>query len=268
MTRRPSRLLPALSLAALLAPIAAPAVPGEADMAGLAVVTGRAGDVTLSSPDTGDLRPELHGEYTLNATTVRTGPDAHLFLALSNGMGLGVGADTELTVEAFRQEPFPEERAGWELEPSRSVLTLRLREGRMAVASQKLSPLSKVRVRLPVGTARVHDTTGVLEIDDTGTHVTAYSGTLTFLYGDADDREFIAEPQSIRITRQSAALGRVAELTSLDALPEASALLARATRHSSRRVFFRSGRPPRPVLVVRPEYHASPPARPYVFRSP
>lgn len=262
------RFFPALLLALLLAPAEVPGRPDAELMAGLAVVTGRAGDVTLLRENGQRLRPSLHADYALTGATIRTGRDAHLFLALSNGMGIGVGARSKLVVETYRQKPFSEDRAGLTLEPSRSTLTLRLLEGRVAVASQKLSPLSQVRVRLPVGTARVHDTTGILEIDDTGTRVTAYSGTLTFLYDNADDREFLVNPQSIRITRQSAALGRVAEMASLDALSENAGLLARAARHSSKRVFFRAGIPPEPVFVVPPDYYAQPPARPYGFRTP
>ncbi len=235
---------------------------------GIAVATGIRGSIRIKSADGQSVSPKLHDTLILNASTIETGKNAHIFFALSNGMGIGIGQNTEVLIETFIQKPFTEKKERLSYEPSVSILSIRLVTGSMAIVSNKLSPLSQARVYLPTGELRIHSATCIVQNDDIGAHITACEGTLTYYYPDGESREFIVEPQSIRISPQSAKLGKVTESTTLTSLPEAIDQFAKATQHASKRVFFKAGyngSPPRPVLIASPAYFDQPVDRPYVF---
>ena len=90
----------------------------------------------------------------LNESTIETGKNAHVFFALSNGMGIGIGQNSEVIFETYVQKPFPARKERLSYEPSVSILSVRLVSGTLAVASNKLSPLSQARVYLPTGELR------------------------------------------------------------------------------------------------------------------
>lgn len=235
---------------------------------GIAVATGIKGSIQIKDADGQSTQPELHDTLILNASTIETGKNAHIFFALSNGTGVGIGQNSEVTFESFIQKPFTEKKESLSYEPSVSILTIRLVTGRLAIVSNKLSPLSQARVHLPTGELRIHSATCIVQNDDIGAHITACEGTLTYHYPDGESREFIVEPQSIRISPQSAMLGKVTESTLLTTLPEAIDQFAKATQHASKRVFFKAGyngNPPRPVLIASPAYFDQPVDRPYEF---
>jgi hypothetical protein len=236
---------------------------------GIAVATSIKGSIRMKSADGQRAQPGLHDTLILNASTIETGKNAHLFLALSNGMGVGIGQNSEVLFETFVQKPFTEKKERLSYEPSVSILSIRLVTGSLAIVSNKLSPLSQARVHLPTGELRIHSATCIVQNDNLlGAHITACEGTLTYYYPDREKREFIVEPQSIRISPQSAMLGKVTESTTLTSLPEAIDQFAKATQHASKRVFFKAGyngNPPRPVLIASPAYFDQPVDRPYEF---
>lgn len=234
---------------------------------GIAVATSIKGSIEITA-NAQSTQPKQHDTLSLNTTTVRTGKDAHIFFALSNGMGIGVGENSEVLFETFMQKPFTKDRERLSYEPSVSILSIRLIKGSLAVVSNKLSPLSQARVYLPSGELRIHSATCIVENNGMGDHITACKGNITYHYPDGKRREFIVEPQSIRISPQSAKLGQVTESTTLDSLPEAIDQFAKATQHASKRVHFRAGyngHPPRPVLITSPAYFDQPVDRPYEF---
>ena len=101
-----------------------------------------------------------------------------------------------------------------------------------------------------------------------GAHITACEGTITYYYPDGERREFIVEPQSIRISPQSAKLGKVTESMTLTSLPENIDQFAKATQKASQRVLFKAGwngNPPRAVLLTAPAFFDQPVKRPYEF---
>ena len=103
---------------------------------------------------------------------------------------------------------------------------------------------------------------------DMAAQITAYAGLLTYKYPDRKHRELIVEPQSIRISAQSAMLGEVTESMTLSSLPKAVEEFAQATENASKRVFFKAGKDgdsPRPILIASPTYFDQPVIRPYEY---
>ena len=235
---------------------------------GLAVTTSVKGSIQITDANEQRTQPQLHDTLVLNASTIETSKKSHIFFALSNGMGIGIEENSKIIFETFIQKPFTIDRERLSYEPSVSILSIRLISGSLAVVSNKLSPLSQARVYLPSGELRIHSATCIVENDQMGDHITACEGTITYHYPDGERREFIVEPQSIRISPQSAKLGKVTESTTLDSLPERIAQFAKATKHASKRVFFKAGyngQPLRPVLIASPAYFNQPVDRPYEF---
>ena len=241
---------------------------GESMVEGLAFATSVKGSVQISSTGAGNSQPKIHDTLVLNESTIETGNNAHIFCALSNGIGIGVGQNTEVIFETYVQKPFPARKERLSYEPSVSILSIRLVTGTLSVASNKLSPLSQARVYLPTGELRIHSATCIVQNDQLGSHITACEGTITYYYPDGEQKEFIVEPQSIRISQQSAKLGKVTENTTLTSLPEQIDQFAQATQLASKRVLFKAGlngNPPRAVLLSSPNFFDQPVARPYQF---
>lgn len=235
---------------------------------GVAVVTGVLQPVDWSRPEAGSVHPKLNDTTRIQGRSLRTGKGAHLFLALSNGLAIGIGENSELDVDVYQQTPFSERRESLDYEPSVSQLSLRLKHGVLAVATNRLSPLSQARIALPSGQVRIHSGVALFSAGDTGMHLTALEGTLTYYYPEGAHREFLAAPQSIRLTEQSARQNRIAATPTIEDMPDEWKHLAQATRHASRRVFFQAaeeGAAPRPVRIVSPEYFKQVPVRPYEF---
>jgi hypothetical protein len=183
-------------------------------------------------------------------------------------MGIGIGENSAVRFETFIQQPFTEKSERLSHEPSRSILSVRLINGDLAVVSNNLSPLSEARVLLPTGELQIHSATCIIQYNDMGAQITAYKGLLTYKYQDRKHRELIVDPQSIRISPQSAMLGEVTESMTLSSLPRAIEQFSQATQHASKRVFFKAGlngHLPRPVLIASPTYLDQPANRPYGF---
>jgi hypothetical protein len=183
-------------------------------------------------------------------------------------MGIGISENSEIIFETYLQRPFPPTRERISHEPSVSILSIRLTSGSIAIASNKLSPLSQARIYLPTGELRIHSATCIVQNDTLGTHITACEGTITYYYPDGESREFIVEPQSIRISPQNAKLGKVSKVSTLNTLPKALERFAQATEHASQRVFFEAsydGKLLCPTLITSPTYFNQSTERPYVF---
>jgi hypothetical protein len=171
--------------------------------------------------------------------------------------------------DAYTQRPFDKEDQILGLEASVSNLKLHLIEGEIAVASNRLSPLSNLRIQLPKGELRLHKGTCLIRLDATGLHITAFEGNLTYYYPDGESREFVSAPKGIRISDQSIERLQVAEVTSAEWLELEQARFCHAAQHASKRVIFQANeatkRPPEPILIVRPQYFQQTYLRPYQF---
>lgn len=239
------------------------------DMAeGISFVTSQKGSVHLIDAASQSIETTLHDTLALNGATIETEKDAHIFLALSNGMGVGIEQDSEIQFETFIQRPYPSDKERLSYEPSVSILSIRLIRGSLAVTTNQLSPLSKARIHLSTGELRLHTTTCIIRNDERGDHITACEGTITHYYLNGNEREFIVKPQSISISPQSAKLGKVTQSEMLTTLPESIVSLATATKQASKRVLFKAGQnggPPYPVLIASPDYFEQTASRPYEF---
>jgi len=235
---------------------------------GIAVATSIQGSIQIEDAESKISQPKLHDTLNLNTCTVETGKNAHLFLALSNGIGIGIGENSEVRFETFIQQPFNEDRESLSYEPSVSILSIRIINGDLAVVSNKLSPLSEARIFLPIGELQIHSATCIINYSDMAAQITAYAGLLTYKYPDRKHRELIVEPQSIRISAQSAILGEITESMTLSSQPKAVEEFAQATENASNRVFFEAGKnghSPQPVLIASPTYFDQPVIRPYEY---
>jgi hypothetical protein len=235
---------------------------------GIAIATSIRGSIHIETADEQRLHLKLHDQLKLNATTIKTGKKAHLYFALSNGMGIGISENSEIIFETYLQRPFSPTRKRISHEPSVSILSIRITSGSIAIASNKLSPLSQARIYLPTGELRIHSATCIVQNNTLGAHITACEGTITYYYPDGKNREFIVEPQSIRISPQNAKLGKASKVSTRNTLPKALERFAKATEHASQRVFFEAsydGKLLSPTLIISPTYFNQSTERPYVF---
>ncbi|MGJ8639806.1 MAG: FecR domain-containing protein [Opitutaceae bacterium] len=211
---------------------------------------------------------ELHDHLSLTGQQLITGTDAHVFLACSNGLGIGIDSDSEIHFESYTQSPFSWERARLEFEPSTSELQCELVRGAISISSEGLSPRSQALIKTPNGTIRVHSASCRIEHSDTGTSIIIFEGTATYYYPNGTDREFISNTNGIRISPQSIALGQIAERLDIEAIDPKKQLFANAAHHASNRVFFRAplaGQLAVPVLVTPSTYFEQRTARPYEY---
>lgn len=236
---------------------------------GSAIVTSRSGYV--SAIDAAGERVSVASHETLRPAGLKlsTIKDARIFLTFSNGIALALNEESVVQCDAYTQRPFDKEDQILGLEASVSNLKLHLIEGEIAVASNRLSPLSNLRIQLPKGELRLHKGTCLIRLDATGLHITAFEGNLTYYYPDGESREFVSAPKGIRISDQSIERLQVAEVTSAEWLELEQARFCQAAQHASKRVIFQANeatkRPPEPILIVRPQYFQQTYLRPYQF---
>jgi hypothetical protein len=236
---------------------------------GSAIVTSRSGSVSAIDASGERFSAASHEILDPVGLTLSTKKDARIFLTFSNGIAVALNAASVVQCTDYTQRPFDKEDQALGLEPSESNLKMRLIDGQIAVASNRLSPLSDLRVKLPKGELRLHKGTCLISLDLTGLHITAFEGNLTYYYPDGESREFISAPKVIRISDQSMERQKAAEVTTVDSLGIEQVHFCQAAQHASKRVTFQANEstklPPEPVLIVRPQYFQQPNFRPYQF---
>ena len=236
---------------------------------GSAIVTSRSGSVSAIDASGERVSAASHEILDPVGLTLSTKKDARIFLTFSNGIAVALNAASVVQCTDYTQRPFDKEDQALGLEPSESNLKMRLIDGQIAVASNRLSPLSDLRVKLPKGELRLHKGTCLISLDLTGLHITAFEGNLTYYYPDGESREFISAPKVIRISDQSMERQKAAEITTVDSLGIEQVHFCQAAQHASKRVTFQANEstklPPEPVLIVRPQYFQQPDYRPYQF---
>lgn len=259
-----------LRLLALVFSLAAPwTLQAQTMTDGSAIVTSQSGSIRAVAADGHPASADAHAVLRPSGLKWMTQGNGQLFLTFSNGVALALDSESSVECLEFTQRPFTQDDIELGREPSVSKLRIRLDSGRIALASNKLSPLSELRIALPVGEARLHKGSCLIEYDSMGIHLTSFEGNLTYYYPDSDAREYVTAPRSVRISEQSAARQQIAEASTADTLEPEAARLCQATEHASQRVFFQpnaaTGQPPEPVLIVRPKYFDQPAIRPYTF---
>lgn len=105
----------------------------------------------------------LHNDDLLSqGFTVKTGDDASIVLVFSNGATLRLGANTELSIDEFLQQPFAEEELALdqlEQEPTVSSTKLKLTRGEVVGHVLALRTGSSHTIATPVGAAGIRGTT-------------------------------------------------------------------------------------------------------------
>ena len=259
------RTLPVLAALFIFSPLQA-----QTMIEGSAIVTSRSGSVSAIDASGERVSTASHEILDPVGLTLSTKKDARIFLTFSNGVALALNKASVVECIDYTQRPFDKEDLALDLEPSESNLKLRLIVGQIAVASSRLSPISDLRIQLPKGELRLHKGTCLISLDATGLHITAYEGNLTYYYPDSQSREFVSAPKSIRISDQSMERQRVAKTSAVGSLEVEQIRFCQAAQHASKRVTFQAndftGLPPKPVLIVRPQYFQQPNFRPYQFK--
>jgi hypothetical protein len=243
---------------------------GDEMINGSAIVTSRSGQIKAISSEGQHLGADLHDVLTPTGLRLSTGAKSRFFLTLSNGVAFALDASSSLHFEQYTQRPFTLEEQTLGLEPSVSHLKVHFESGQIAIASNRFSPLSELRVQLPIGELRLHKGTCLIRYEEaTGLQITALDGNLTYYYPEGSERAFIAAPKGVRISRQSAARNQIAETFTADTLPKDASHLSQAAQHASKRVTFEanidSRMPPKPILIVPPDILHKPPLRSYSF---
>ncbi|MGC6423984.1 MAG: FecR domain-containing protein [Lentimonas sp.] len=234
---------------------------------GSAIITSSKGKPIIKSAS-GSSRAGLHSTIGLTQKTITTGAKEHLFLACSNGLGIGIDSETEIYFKAYTQSPFSAERALLNFEPSTSNLEFELKRGAISIASEGLSPRSQVWVITANGRIRVHSAKCRIEQNNTGTTVFIFQGNVTFNYPNKDNREFISAGDGIRVSSQSATLNEVAEELSVETVDTKTKIFADAAKFAATRVQFKApleGQLAIPILVTPKSYFEQDPVRPYEF---
>lgn len=256
-----------LLMTLLLCPIALQAaqlVPSNA------MITSRTGSVSMAADTQGKgTTPGIREIILPTGSKWNTAEDATVFIAFSNGVGLGIDAASEVHCVEYSQRPFRENEEGFEYEPSVSKLHIKLNSGQIAISGNQLSPLSDVKVILPVGSIKVHKGSHLIRYDSLGLFVATSKGNLSYEYPDGRSREFVTSGKTVFITERTATNKQIAKTGSINELKSETVILMQATDHASRRVIFKanddSGNPPQPVMIVRPEYFQQASLRPYQF---
>jgi hypothetical protein len=238
---------------------------------GSAIITSRNGSIDTLDPSTGaQLSSKIHTTLSPTGLTFATQTDGRLFLALSNGVALAIDKDTQVQCLEYTQRPFDELELAQGLEPSISTLKLKLAHGQIAIACNRLSPLSELRVQLPKGEIRLHKGTCLIQLNSTGLNIAAIEGNLTYYYPSGTSREFISAPTQVRLSDQSIDRSQVAERSTTESLNATELQFCQAAQHASQRASFKPNKatslPPEPILTIRPEYFEQPGLRPYQFK--
>lgn len=246
------------------------AIQAQELIPGNGLLTSRKGSVTVMDTSQKKISVKPREAFLPSGSSWSTDKKASAYLSLSNGVAIGMDASTQLSIAEYLQRPFDAKKEGFEYEPSESKLHLQLDSGKITIASNRLSPLSELRLQLPIGSLRLQKGTCVVQHDELGLHLWAIDGNLTYHYPDNESREFVTAGVYIRISEISVKRQQLAERKDKAEIDPETLKLIKATNHSSRRVFYKAnettGEAPKAVIVVRPNYFEQPTIRPYQFK--
>lgn len=234
------------------------------------ILTSQKGSITVKDDSGEKLSLELRVSILPTGTSWTTSKKSTAFLSLSNGVAIGIDASTQVRIVDYQQKPYEAKNQGFEYEPSASKLQLQFDSGQIAIASNRPSPLSELRIQLPIGSLRIHKGTSIIRYDDMGLQLLAVDGNLTYYYPDGETRVFVTQGHRVRISEASAKRQQLTERQEKAEIDTDTKKFAAATQHSSRRILYKAnkatGQPPEPVIVVRPDYFKQPSIRPYQFQ--
>lgn len=121
------------------------------------------GHVDAVSKTDGQRRTLHDGDAVTDQTEIVTGAASNVILVFSNGATVNVGADSDLDIELFEQDPFAtaQKVSGMKQEPGTSVTRLSLTKGELVgkVAHLNVDRSSEFTIQTPVGAAGIRGTT-------------------------------------------------------------------------------------------------------------
>lgn len=120
------------------------------------------GEVTAVNQDNQEVVPLHNNDELFQNYAIKTAANASIVLVFSNGATVRLGANTEMVIREFLQDPFAEgeaPEAGSKSEPVRSSTKLRLVSGELVGHVAKLQHDSTYQVELPCGVAGIRGTT-------------------------------------------------------------------------------------------------------------
>lgn len=238
---------------------------------GNGMLTSREGSITVKEDSGKPVSLKPRSEILPSGQSWTTSKKAKAFLSLSNGVAIGIAPSTKIRIVEYQQRPFDTKNQGFEYEPSTSELQLELDSGKITVASNRLSPLSELRIQLPIGSLRIHKGTSIVSYDELGLQLLVVDGNLTYYYPDGETRFFVTTGNLIRISEVSAKRQQVAERQEEVEFDTDTLEFVEATQYSSQRVFYKANKgtslAPKALMVVRPDYFKQPSIRPYQFQN-
>jgi hypothetical protein len=136
---------------------------GTARVKGRIVAARVQGHVDAVSKTDGQRRALHDGDAVTEQTEIVTGAASNVILVFSNGATVNVGADSNLDIELFEQDPFATEQkvSSMKQEPGTSVTRLSLTKGELVgkVAHLNVDRSSEFTIQTPVGAAGIRGTT-------------------------------------------------------------------------------------------------------------
>jgi hypothetical protein len=147
-----------------LAPASADPTPAAPSRVKGRIIAARVqGHVDAISKTDGQKRVLHDGDPVAEKTEIVTAPGANIILVFSNGATVNVGADSNLDIEQFDQDPFATDQKVSEMkqEPGTSTTRLNLTKGELVgkVVHLNVDRGSEFTVETPVGAAGIRGTT-------------------------------------------------------------------------------------------------------------
>ena len=132
---------------------------------------------------------------------IETRPGAFVLIVFSNGLSLYAMDEARFSVESFVQEPFKSSPDDWAYEPSRSVLRMHQRSGRLAYYRPQGDPASTLEIETQLGTiSSLSDFFGIETSPDRSVDVWLFSEQGTAIFQRARyDRDFIQAGQHFQV---------------------------------------------------------------------
>ena len=89
---------------------------------GSAFITSQIGTLNCKDYNGSKISIKQHDFIVIEGTEINTEKDSQLYLALTNGLAIGIGPQSKVYCNTYKQQPYKVERQGTKYEPSTSVL--------------------------------------------------------------------------------------------------------------------------------------------------
>lgn len=237
---------------------------------GIGFISSKLGKVVITDSAGQTIHPELHQSFEPDACTLSTDTESSIFIALSNGIAIGLGPSSKVTINRFEQVPFSAERESRKFEPSRSRLKITLIQGTLSCDYEHLSALSEATILSEAGKLHLHKGQFTFAIKEDSFHAVAFLGNATFYYPTTSVREFLATNQVLTVPFGSSEQGDAQFTETTESIAESWKRQALATQNARKRIYFQAAAENDTIatgnIIVSPQFYKQTPARPYSFQ--